>query len=75
MATLSVSITTGATVTSSKTFSSADATRILTAYQNLIQPGGQPADMAAWMLGQLQKQINSLVVQNESVTPTPPTMT
>ncbi len=76
MATLTLSVTTGGgTSSQTLTFSAADASRILTAYQASIKPGGTQADLVAFIATQINGQLTTMVVRTETVLPTPPVLT
>lgn len=75
MATLTITIVTGATTNSSKTFSSADAIRVFTAYQAIVQPGGTQQNLNDYIIGLMIRDLTRLVVQNETTSPAPPTFT
>jgi hypothetical protein len=68
MATLTVSLNAGSTTSKVLTFSAADATRIMNAFQGTQQ---QLTDVLAQSL---KDQIRATVVRRESVTPVPPDM-
>jgi len=73
MATLTVQITSGAgTTTSSATFSSADAQRILTDFQQTV-PNGTQQNLNDYLLSDLKLRISQFVQRAE--TPTGPTFT
>lgn len=75
MPTLTVSITTGAGTTSATlTFNAADSGRILTAYQALIKSGGTQADLTNWLVADIKRLVSTICVQNETVTPIPPSL-
>lgn len=76
MATLTVQIVSGlGTSTKTLTFSAADATRVLNAYQTQVQPNGTQDQLAAFLASQIEKQINQFVIANETNVVAPPVMT
>jgi hypothetical protein len=56
------------------TFNGADASRILTAYQNTVQPGGTAADLLAWLSARIKRDLTNIVTESEMVHPIPPTI-
>jgi len=76
MATLTVQIVSGlGTSTKTLTFSAADATRIMNAFQGQQLSGGTQDQMAAYFAGQAQRIINQWVATNETTVPQSPVMT
>jgi D-serine deaminase-like pyridoxal phosphate-dependent protein len=74
MATLTLTLVAGATSTQAMTFSGADASRILAAYQSTVQPNGTAADLLAWLSGRIKRDLTNIVTASETVQPTPPTI-
>lgn len=74
MATLAISITTGAgTTTSSKTFSGADSTRILAAYQQQSRnPAAGQQEVTNFLMDSALDDLKQMVRRAESTTPADP---
>jgi len=77
MATLTVQVVSAlGTSTKTLTFSSADATRIFTAWKAWTkQPSGTQDQMVTDFAAFLQTELGRLVLRNEQVTPIAPVMT
>lgn len=75
MATLTVQIVSAlGTSTKTLTFSAGDASRIMNAYQGQVLPNGTQDQLAAFICGQIQKQLNQFVIANETTPVVPPVM-
>ena len=75
MPTITLTITTGSTTTVSATFSASDASRVLTAYQNLVKSGGTQQDLTNWLCGEIKSELSTMVIKSERTTPAPPVFT
>jgi len=76
VATLTIQIVTGAGTTSaSKTFSAADAQRILAAYQRKISPGGTQQTLNDYLMTLAVNFLGGTTAQSEASSPAPPTFT
>lgn len=70
MATITLTIVTGSTTTSvAKTFSSSDASRIMTAYQNMVASSGTQADLTRTAGNLVLDWMTRITRQSETVIP------
>lgn len=77
MATLTLTVVSAlGTNATTLTFSSGDASRILTAFQNRVTANGTQADLVTWLASKVQEDIGRMVVNSETVVtaPAPPVM-
>lgn len=75
MATLTISITAGATTSQTLTFSGTDATRIMNAYKAVVDPNADQGVLTAALAQQAKNYFVAIVNRAETVTPTPPSIT
>ncbi len=77
MATLTITVVSGlGTSTASKTFSAADAQRILTAWQNITKnPSGTQDQFTAQVATYVANLLVQWTAQNETTTPAAPSLT
>lgn len=71
MATLTISITAGTTVSNTLTYSTADAQRIMAAWQKMNNPSATPQDIVDFYARFIKNKLSQIVTTAETVLPTP----